>query len=237
MYGTEKLKHIAFIMDGNGRWAESKGLPRKAGHEQGAKVLVDALRAMQRLPLECVSFYAFSTENEKRNSDEVGNILGIIAYFLQNEILPLAMELHLQVRFIGDIRMLPLKLSEIILEIAEKTINNKGMKIVFAIGYGGTFEIANAFNLIFRKKTEIGDFSDITSDDISHYLYTVGLPNPDVIIRYGGQKRLSNFMPLQSVYSEIYFLDEFWPDFDINQVNKVIDKYNKTTRNFGGING
>jgi len=224
-------------MDGNGRWAQERGLPRKAGHEKGARALVRAITELNNLSIECVSFYAFSTDNAKRNLEEVGNILGIIAYFLQNEILPLAQKLNLQIRIIGDVRELPTQLAKIIVETNSATLNNKGMKVVLAIGYGGDKEVCNALDIIIKKKDFLQENTPITVEELNNSLYTVGLPNPDIVIRYGGQHRLSNFMPIQTIYSELFFLDTFWPDFDIKQINEIINKYNIITRNFGGLNG
>lgn len=230
------MKHISFIMDGNGRWAENKGLPRLSGHEAGARALVKAIEELNALNLECTSFYAFSTDNEKRNSSEVSNILGVIAYFLANEIKQLIKKLNLQVRIIGDIKRLPQKLTDIICEINSLCLNNKGMKVLLAIGYGGDVEVCNAFDTVYKKRAFLKDTSPITREELFNALYTVNVPNPDIVVRYGGYKRLSNFMPLQTAYSELYFTDTLWPDFDINEVKNIIDNFHTIKRNFGGSN-
>ncbi|HKL73845.1 MAG TPA: polyprenyl diphosphate synthase [Clostridia bacterium] len=230
------MKHISFIMDGNGRWAEQKNLPRLSGHEMGAKALVKAIEELNELNIKCASFYAFSTDNEKRNFEEVSNILGVIAYFLSNEIKELIIKLGLQVRIIGDLKRLPAKLVDIICNINTLCLNNKGMKVVLAIGYGGDTEVCNAIDTILKQRMFLKDTSPVTHEELFSALYTVNLPNPDIVIRYGGYKRLSNFMPLQTAYSELYFVDTLWPDFDINKVKDIIDNFYTIKRNFGGIN-
>ncbi len=221
-------------MDGNGRWAEQRNLPRLSGHEMGAKALVKALTDLHNLNVECASFYAFSTDNDKRNSQEVSNILGVIAYFLDNDIKALAKELDLQVRIIGDLKRLPEKLVDIICQLNSKCINNKGMKVLLAIGYGGDIEICNAFDILLKKRMLFKDTTPLTPNELFSALYTANVPNPDIVIRYGGYSRLSNFMPLQTAYSELFFLDALWPDYDIEKVKEIINKFYTIKRNFGG---
>lgn len=223
-------------MDGNGRWAQKNGLERTAGHEMGAKALINAITQLNMLNIECVSFYAFSTDNEKRNPNEVSNILGIIAYFLQNDIINLIKNYDLQIRFIGDMKRLPQRLTDIICDINSLCLNNKGMKIIFAIGYGGDVEICNAFDILLKRRFFLKDDSPISKEELLSALYTASIPDPDIVIRYGGYKRLSNFMPLQTAYSELFFTDTFWPDFDINEVIKILEEYKSIRRNFGGMN-
>lgn len=229
------MKHISFIMDGNGRWAEKRNLPRLSGHEMGAKALVNAIEELNNLKIECASFYAFSTDNEKRNPEEVSNILGVIAYFLANDIKNLIEKLGLQVRIIGDMKRLPSKLMDIVCQLNTLCLNNKGMKVLLCIGYGGDVEICNAFDTILKKRMFLKDTTKVTSEELFNALYTVNVPNPDLVIRYGGYKRLSNFMPLQTAYSELYFLDTLWPDFEIEKVKEIMDNYYTIKRNFGGI--
>lgn len=231
------MKHISFIMDGNGRWAENKNLPRLAGHEAGARALVKAIEELNALKLECASFYAFSTDNEKRNDQEVSNILGVIAYFLTNDITLLIKKYGLQVRIIGDIKRLPSKLVSIVCDINTLCLNNKGMKVLLAIGYGGDTEVCNAFDAILKRRTFLKDNTPVTKEELFSALYTVNVPNPDLVIRYGGYHRLSNFMPLQTAYSELFFTDTYWPDFDIAEVTDIIEKFQSIKRNFGGLNG
>lgn len=224
-------------MDGNGRWAEKRGMPRTKGHEEGARALLRAIDAIDNLNIEYTTFYAFSTDNHKRNKEEVGNILGIIAYFLNKYIAPLIAERDYRVRFIGEIRLLPQPLLEIINSINIRSLNNKGKMFIFAIGYGGDMEIVNAINTIIKQKNMRLDDSPVTIKELKKSLYTVNIPNPDAVLRYGGYKRLSNFMPLQSAYSELFFLDKLWPDFDDSDIKEIEQKFQNIRRNFGGNNG
>lgn len=227
--------HVSFIMDGNGRWAEAQSRERGFGHEAGARALVRAISQLNELSLDCVSFYAFSTDNEKRQAKEVSGILGIIAYFLKTEIAPLVKELDLRFRVIGDLKRLPEKLADIICEINTLALNNKGMTVVLAIGYGGDTELCAAFDNLLRRREFIKDKSPLTVAELRGALYTASLPDPDMVIRYGGYRRLSNFMPLQTAYSELCFTDTLWPDFDIGEVAKFIEEFKTVKRNFGGL--
>lgn len=228
------MKHLALIMDGNGRWAEQRGLPRIRGHEEGAKALLNAIETVDALNIEYTSFFAFSTDNHKRDAEEVGNILGIITYFLENHIAPIIEERNYRVRFIGEINLLSSPLLEIINSISNKALNNKGRMLIFAIGYGGDMEIVNAMNLIIKRKNMRLDDSPVTREELNNALYTVNIPNPDLVIRYGGHKRLSNFMPLQTIYSEFCFLDKLWPDFENEDLQQAIKEFQNIKRNFGG---
>lgn len=230
--------HVGIIMDGNGRWAEAGGLPRKAGHREGAKALCRAIEDIVSInEIDCATFYAFSTENEKRNKEEVSNILGVIAYFLINDIRSLADKYNLKVRFIGDMARFPEELVSAISLLNAVTINNTGKVIVFAIGYGGDHELLYAINEIFSQRVLFNDFSPISMEELKEKLYTAGLPDPEIIVRYGGYKRLSNFLPLQSIYSELFFLDKLWPDYKKEDFEEIIEQYHTIKRNFGGLNG
>lgn len=223
-------------MDGNGRWAKKLGRPRKVGHEEGAKALCRAIEDVATAEsVDFATFYAFSTENEKRNPEEVGNILGVIAYFLLNEVLPIAQKHSLKIRFIGDISRLPTYLLSAISELNGRTINNKGKTVVFAIGYGGDEEILHAVNTVLSQRFMFNDMRPISKEELYANLYTAGLPFPDAILRYGGYKRLSNFLPLQSIYSELFFTDKLWPDYDKSDLENMLAEYNTIKRNFGGL--
>jgi len=141
----------------------------------------------------------------------------------------------LQLRFIGDLKRLPQKLINIICDLNTFSLNNKGMKVILAIGYGGDVEICSAFDAIMKKRLFLKDNSPITPEELKSALYTAGIPDPDVVVRYGGHRRLSNFMPLQTAYSELYFLDKFWPDFDKEDVTKILENFDRVKRNFGGL--
>ena len=225
------MNHIAFIMDGNGRWAEEKGLERCEGYRYGAKALIKAINAIDNFDIKYISFYAFSTENNKRNEKEVGAILNTIAYFLNNEIKKIVIKKNFIIKFIGEIDLLPEFLRNTINDIKKISQNNNGKYIIFALNYGGDKEILNAVNTLIKK----GD-NDITINDIKNNLYTYDIPDPDVVVRYGKHKRLSNFMPLQTIYSELMFYEKYWPDFAESDMNIIIENYKNIKRNFGGSN-
>lgn len=228
------MKHLGIIMDGNGRWAQERSMPRTAGHEKGALSLCRLLDDLDTLDVEVVTLYAFSTENESRSKEEVGNILGVIAYFLSHQVASLAEEHAYKVRFIGNMQRLPEQLNEIISTLNASTINNEGKTVVFAIGYGGVDEVMGAINRIIQRRAFLEDRSPVTKEELFNNLYTAGLPMPDAILRYGGYKRLSNFLPLQSIYSELFFTDKLWPDYEKKDIEKVIEEYKSIKRNFGG---
>lgn len=231
------MKHLSVIIDGNGRWAENRGLPRKDGHAEGARALCKAIEDFATIDADILSVYAFSTENEKRDKEEVANLFGIMAYFFRNEIYRLAEKYSLKLRFIGDFRRLPDILSDVMSDIGAKTINNKGKTVVFAVGYGGDEEICSAFDRILKNRMFLMDVSPIRKEELYENLYTVGLPFPDAVLRYGGYRRLSNFLPVQTAYSELFFIDKLWPDYDKEDFEKVIDEFSHIKRNFGGNNG
>jgi undecaprenyl diphosphate synthase len=226
--------HLALIMDGNRRWAKQRNLPSKKGHEEGAKALLRAMDEADRLGIEYTTFYAFSSDNYNRESHEVGNILGIIAYFLRNFVYPKIMENGFRFRFIGELELLPNELLDIINLINKDALNNKGRMFIFAIGYGGDLEIAHAVNRCIELKSMRFDNSPISVEDIKNSLYTVNIPAPDLVIRFGGHQRLSNFMPLQTIYSELMFTDKLWPDFQTGDLDRFLQKYKEIKRNFGG---
>ena len=228
------MKHLGIIMDGNGRWAQERSLPRTAGHEKGAISLCKLLDDFVSLDVDVLTVYAFSTENEKRSKEEVGNILGVIAYFLSHQIKEIADKNSLKIRFIGNLSRLPEELNAIISELNASTINNDGKTVVFAIGYGGIDEVTGAIDRIMKRRAFLDDYSPVTEEELYNNLYTAGLPMPDAILRYGGYKRLSNFLPLQSIYSELFFTNKYWPDYDKEDIEKVIKDFDAIKRNFGG---
>lgn len=231
------MRHLGIIMDGNGRWAEQRGLPRSAGHEQGAVALCRAIEDFINLDIDVITVYAFSTENEKRNKEEVSNILGIIAYFLEHGISELAEKNSLQLRFIGNLSRLPLALTNIMSRLNAAFLNNKGKTVVIALGYGGNEEICACFDRILKKRMFLQDITPVTKEEIYSNLYTAGLPLPDAVLRYGGFQRLSNFLPLQTVYSELFFTDKLWPDYAKEDLEGVLNSFSEIKRNFGGTNG
>lgn len=221
-------KHIGFIMDGNGRWATKRGLPRNAGHKQGVKALKKVLYACDDFSIEVVTVFAFSTENWSRPKEEVDAILGIVANFNDN-IEDVVTKRNIQVKFIGDISVFDKNIKDSIDKILSVTANNTGAILCIALNYGGLDDIVQAAN----KAAMSG--GEITKESITANLYTAGLPDVDLVVRSGGEKRLSNFLLYQAAYSELIFSDTLWPDFNKAEVKKVLDEYKNRTRKFGGV--
>ena len=222
------MEHLAVILDGNGRWAVNRGRDRSQGYRYGAEALVRLLEDFMSLPILVLTVYAFSTENNSRNNDEVSNIYSVIASFLLKNVFPFCLKNNVALRFIGDIDNLPEKVKDIV----KKTEIKNGIKtFVVALNYGGINEVCRAVNKFFERKR-----SKITEKDILLSLDTGTLPPPDAVIRYGGYKRMSNFLPLQSVYSELFFIDKLWPDYERNDIVNVLNDFLKIKRNFGGNN-
>ena len=221
----ERLKHIAFIMDGNGRWAEKRMLPRSVGHVNGAATFKKVVRYCFEMGIKVVTVYAFSTENWKRPQAEIDAIIKLLKEYIIDGI----NDGNVKINFIGDKESLPSELVALLLDAEEKT--KKKTKILnIAFNYGGRNEIVNACNkLIQDGKTEI------TEQDISSNVYTAGLPEPDLIVRTAGEYRLSNFLLWQGAYSELYFTNVYWPDFDKKQLELAIDSFYSRKRRFGGL--
>lgn len=229
------MKHLAIIMDGNGRWATMRGLERTAGHAEGAKAVLRAVEAAEQLGLECLSLYAFSTENHRRSKREVLGIFGIIAEFLDEVLLPYAMRKGLRIRFIGDMSRITSELMSSIARVNAATINHTGMTVVIALSYGGREEVVRAVNLLIENKLLNGDYRKISYEELEPYLYTVNLPDPDAVWRFGGYQRLSGFMPLQTTYSELFFSDKLWPDFQAEDMFVLAARFAQIKRNFGEV--
>ena len=222
------LRHIAFIMDGNGRWAKKQGKPREFGHSEGAKAFERVVEYCGDVGVKYVTVYAFSTENWKRPKNEVEKIMSLLEKYL-DKLMEKADKYDLKVRFIGDKAPLSEKLKKKI-EKAEKMTSDRSKTVNIALNYGGRAEISAAVNSLLKEgKTEI------TEEDISNALYTEGCPDPDLIVRTAGEQRLSNFLLWQAAYSEFYFTDTLWPDFDGRCVEDAINAYYKRTRRFGGL--
>lgn len=229
------MKHLAIIMDGNGRWATERGLPRLSGHAEGAKRVLDAIEVADALGIKYLSLYAFSNENFKRNIGEVMGIFGIIADFLLNTLIPIVKRRGYSLRFIGNLSSLSPELLSAISQANVAGLNNSGMKIIIAVGYSGTEELTSAFNHLLEQKVLNADFSPITEANIRQSLYTATIPDPDAVVRYGGHQRLSNFMPFQTVYSELFFLKKLFPDFQKEDIYEVYKEFMKIKRNFGDV--
>ena len=222
-----KLNHIAFIMDGNGRWGLKKKNNRNYGHLEGVKTVQKIVEASISLKVPIVSFYVFSTENWKRPKSEINYLFNLINIYFKKEIKNLIKN-KIRVTISGQTNKLPTLTKNILKESVNKTKNNNKLIINLAINYGSKNEIIDAIKKLNKKSKKI------SQENINNNLY-LKLPFPDILIRTGGKKRLSNFMLWQLEYTEIFFLDKLWPDFTGKDLNTIIDKYHRTKRNFGGI--
>lgn len=228
-------KHVAIILDGNGRWAKKKGMPRNYGHVQGSKTVEQIIEDGYNMGIEYITVYAFSTENWKRSKDEVDALMKLLAKYLI-DCIERSTKNNMKVRVIGDKTGLDSKLVTKINELEEATKNATGLKFTIAINYGGRDELRRAFiKLAEDVKQGRLEPSDITEELIDNSLDTAGLPDPDLLIRTSGEERLSNFLPWQLAYTEFYFTDVLWPDFDKNDLLKAIRYYNGRERRFGGV--
>lgn len=223
------LKHIAIIMDGNRRWAKEKHLPSAMGHQKGVDSLRSTMRLFDRFGIKYLTVYAFSTENWNRKKEEVEFLMGLLAKTLLNELDDMHKE-NIRIRFLGDLTKLSKNLVDIVKNAENKTKDNTGVNLNIAFNYGSRDEITNALKAIVQEglKSE-----DITEDTISNHLYTKDIPDPDLLIRTGGEKRISNYLLWQLAYSEIYVTDAYWPEFDENELSKAIVEFEHRNRRFG----
>jgi len=226
-------KHIAIIMDGNRRWARERGLDIKQGHKQGAKTLEKIVRYANKIGLEYITVYAFSTENWKRAEDEVGALMLLLQNYLDDYSKRADTE-NIRVKILGDMTALSKGMQKSILNCMERTKDNTGVTFNIALNYGGRDEIVKAMQKIAKKvKQNELEIEDITEETISNSLYTEGQPDPDLVIRTSGELRTSNFLPWQIVYSEFIFLDKNWPDFSEEDLDKAIETYQKRNKRMG----
>ncbi len=231
----EKLpKHVAAIMDGNGRWAKKRALNRVKGHEEGTESVRSIVRTSRKLGIKYLTLYAFSEENWRRPRHEIAALMGILKRFLKSE-LPEMLENGIKLRAIGDIDKLPGDARKILDSTIEKTSENEEMTLTLALSYGGRQEICRAVKKI-AAKVRSGDIEsdDITDDTIYENLYTAGIPDPDLLIRTSGEYRLSNFLLWQIAYTEIYITPALWPDFREEEYIQALTDFQKRERRFGG---
>lgn len=228
-------KHVAIILDGNGRWAKKRNMPRNYGHVQGSKTVEQIIEDGYKMGIEYITVYAFSTENWKRSADEVDALMKLLAKYLI-DCIERSTKNNMRVRVIGDKSGLDTKLVARISELEETTKDATGLKFTIAINYGGRDEIRRAVTRI-AEDVEKGVLTSkaITEDLINDYLDTAGLPDPDLLIRTSGEERLSNFLPWQLAYTEFYFTDVLWPDFTKEDLLTAIRYYNGRERRFGGV--
>ena len=228
------LNHLAIIMDGNGRWAKKNKLPRTAGHYKGVEVLRNITIYANKLGIKCLTVYAFSTENWKRSMEEVSYIMSLPKIFFSMYIKEL-MDNNVRIMIIGDRERIPAETMAVIDDAIETTSKNTGLILNFAFNYGSRDEIVRACRKYASDYKE-GLIDDLDEDVFSSYLYTKDLPEVDLLIRTGGQMRLSNFLLYQLAYSEFVVIDTLWPDFDNDVLDQCIEEYSNRLRNFGGRN-
>lgn len=226
-------KHIAIIMDGNRRWAKAKGLPISLGHKQGAETLEKIVRYANKIGLEYLTVYAFSTENWKRTQDEVKSLMLLLQGYI-DKYSKIADSENIKVQFLGDLTAFTPKMQKGIEDCKNRTKNNTGVTFNIALNYGGRLELTEAMKKIASKvKDGECEIEDIDENMISQNLYTSGMPDPDLLIRTSGEMRTSNFLPWQLVYSEFLFIEKNWPDFSEEDLDNAIIEYQKRTRKFG----
>lgn len=223
------LRHIAIIMDGNRRWAKEKNLPSAFGHKKGVEALKTTLRACNDFGIKYLTVYAFSTENWKRKQEEVDLLMDLVAVTLTNELAEMHKE-NVQIRFIGDLTKLSDKLQKVLDNAVKTTKDNTGVILQIALNYGSRDEITNAVKQIVHNGVKE---EEITQDLISEYLYTKGVPDPDLLIRTGGEQRISNYLLWQIAYSEILITPKYWPDFDKNLLAGCIEEFKLRQRRYG----
>ena len=227
--------HIAIIMDGNGRWAKEKGMVRLKGHQAGMESLREIVRACSDKGVKVLTVYAFSTENWKRPIEEVSGIFSLLVRYVAKELKELNAN-NVQIRMLGDIDPLPADAKKAAQKAVDSTKDNTGLIFCIAINYGGRAEIVRAARLLAKQAAE-GQLDPASIDEamFASQLYTADLPDPDLIIRTGGEMRLSNFLTWQSAYSELYVTDTYWPDFTPEKLQEAIDVFNGRDRRYGGI--
>ncbi|HJV46711.1 MAG TPA: isoprenyl transferase [Bacillota bacterium] len=228
-------QHIAIIMDGNGRWAKKRGLPRVAGHRAGMKTVKEITRVADDIGVKILTLYAFSTENWKRPKDEVEYLMKLPQEYLLTELEEL-IQRNVQVRMLGNPAQLPNYTVDAVMEAKERTKNNTGLILNFALNYGSRDELLHAVQQIsLAVQDQKLAVDKITEELISDYLYTKGLPDPDLLIRTSGEVRLSNFMLWQLAYAEMCFSDVYWPDFGPEDLYKAIKEYQNRQRRYGAV--
>ena len=224
----DSLKHIAFIMDGNGRWAKKRGLPREAGHKYGALKFQEVIKYCSEIGLKAVTVYAFSTENWKRPENEVKALMKLFESYIDDCISKVA-EYNVKIKFIGDMSCFKDSFGEKITRLEEMTAAND-LILNVAINYGGRAEITNAVNKLIASGAQ-----SVTENDINNALYTKDSPELDLIVRTGGDLRISNFLLWQTAYAEFYFTDKLWPDLEPDDVDKIVENFTARSRRFGGV--
>lgn len=235
MENYEIPRHIAIIMDGNGRWAKKRMMPRTYGHAQGSKTVEKICEDAYRMGIEYLTVYAFSTENWQRPKEEVDTLMNLLRDYMK-DCIKTSKKNNMRVRIIGDITKIDTDLQESIKKLEEASANNTGLKFQVALNYGGRDEILRAAKkFAVDYAANLSELDAVREADFENYLDTAGIPSPELLIRTSGEVRLSNYLLWQLAYAEFYFTDVLWPDFDKKELQKAIEYYNKRDRRFGGV--
>ena len=224
--------HIAIIMDGNGRWGLKKYKDRNKGHYFGLQNINKIINDCIKINIKYLTLYTFSTENWNRPKKEIDYLFFLFKYFYKKNFNKLNKN-NIKIKFIGNLKNIPKDLKVIIKKIQDKTKNNSSITVIFAFNYGAKSELVNAFKNIIKNKNKV---NKINEDLINNNLYTKNIPDPDILIRTGGEKRLSNFLLWQLSYAELFFINKNWPDFNFFDLKKIINTFRVTQRKFGGLN-
>jgi undecaprenyl diphosphate synthase len=227
-------RHVAVIMDGNGRWAQKRHLPRIAGHRSGTQSARTTIETCARLKIEALTLYAFSVENWRRPQTEIDFLMALLREYLRKE-MPLLQKNNIRMRFLGRIDELPAGVQKDVRDAMEKTAGNQGMVLCVALNYGGRAEIVDAMNAILAERNGQVASSKVTEEQLSRHLYTDGLPDPDLLIRTSGEMRVSNFLLWQIAYAEIFVTETLWPDFNRARLLESLLEFQKRERRYGGI--
>jgi undecaprenyl diphosphate synthase len=229
-------RHIAVIMDGNGRWAQKRHLPRVAGHRAGTQSARTTIETCARLKVEALTLYAFSVENWRRPKAEIEFLMQLLREYLRKE-MPLIQKNNIRMRFLGRPEELPAGVQKDTREAMEATAGNTGMVLSIALNYGGRAEIVDAMNAILAERNGNGAGSTVTEEQLSRHLYTANLPDPDLLIRTSGEMRVSNFLLWQIAYAEIFVTETLWPDFNRARLLEALVDFQGRERRYGGIDG
>ncbi|HTQ62047.1 MAG TPA: isoprenyl transferase [Candidatus Solibacter sp.] len=227
-------RHVAVIMDGNGRWAQQRHLPRVAGHRSGTSTARSTIETCARLKIEALTLYAFSVENWRRPKTEIDFLMQLLREYLRRE-MPLLQKNNIRMRFLGRTDELPRGVQDDVRDAMERTAGNQGMVLCVALNYGGRAEIVDAVNSILAEQKAHASRTGITEEMLARHMYTSGLPDPDLLIRTSGEMRVSNFLLWQIAYAEIFVTETLWPDFNRARLLEALVEFQKRERRYGGI--
>jgi len=227
-------RHIAIILDGNGRWAKKRGLPRTAGHAVGSETFRKIATYCKNIGVEYLTVYAFSTENWSRPEEEVGTIMKLLKKYL-NEAIETMERDNIRMKIFGDVQGLPAELQELVKKTDEISQRYEGFQANICLNYGGRNEIVSAAKRYAEALAAGEDVGELTEEKLSDYMYSAGIPDPDLLIRPGGEQRISNFLLWQCAYAEFYFTDVLWPDFSPEELDKAIAEFHRRDRRYGGV--